>query len=80
MKALVFSATVCAISLVMVPGAYACSGSTEEASPQHIGLQNDNKAVASEAGLAVLVGLLLGLAVTDPAAAAKPCAGCTDAR
>jgi len=80
MKAFVFSAVVWAIALAMVPGAYACSGSTEEESPQHTGLQNDDKPVASEAGLAVLVGLLLGLAVTDPVAAAKPCPGCTDAR
>jgi hypothetical protein len=80
MKAFVFSATVWAIAIVTVPGAYACSESTGEVSPQHTGPRNDDKPVASETGLGVLVGLLLGLAVADPVAADKPCAGCTDAR
>jgi hypothetical protein len=80
MKAFVFSATVWAIALAMVPGACACSGPTAEASAQRTGLKSDDSAVASDAGAAVLVGLLLGLVVADPVAAASPCPGCRVAR
>ena len=78
MKTFVFAATVWVTALAMLPGAYACGGSTEQASPQHTGLQDDAKPATSEAGFAVLVGLLLGLAVTDQVA--TPCRGCADTR
>jgi hypothetical protein len=79
MKALVFSATILAIAVAMTPGAYACSGPTAEASPQPTGLQSDDRAAASEPGLAVRVGLLLGLVVADPIHTTSPCPGCADA-
>jgi hypothetical protein len=80
MKSLIFSATVLAIAVAMVPGTYACSASTDAAGPQRTGSETGHKPVASEADIAVLVGLLLGIAIADPHPAATPCPGCADAR
>jgi hypothetical protein len=80
MKRLVLSATALAIAFAVAPGAQACSGSQDAESPQHTGTQTDRKHVASDADLTVLMGLLLGIVLADPAPAATPCPGCTDAR
>ena len=62
MKAVAFSAMVFAVVLATVPGAYACSESAGATKPDRIGLQKRDKEVAAQSDLAVLVGLLLGIA------------------
>jgi hypothetical protein len=80
MKRLVFSATLLAVAAAMVPGAYACSESTGPTSPQRTGSETGHIPVASEADIAVLVGLFLGIIIADPIAASTPCSGCADTR
>ena len=80
MKRWVFSATALAIALAVAPGAHACSGSTDAASPQRTSLQTDHKHVASDSDLGVLMGLLLGIVLADPVPAATACTGCADSR
>jgi hypothetical protein len=55
MKGFVFAATLLTVAVGMVPGAQACSGSTDAVSPQRTGLQDAHKQAGPEPDLAVLV-------------------------
>jgi len=75
MKVFLFSAVVLVTALAMVPAAYACSGAADAASPQRSDSRKADSATPSETNIGVLVGLLLGIVLTDQSA----CPGCTDA-
>ena len=65
MKRTVFSAAVLAIAIAVAPAAHAASEPRAAANPQGTDQQNDEKRVASEAGLALLFGLMLGVILVD---------------
>ncbi len=80
MKEFVFAATLLTVAIGVVPGAHACSGSTDAISPHRTDLQDGHKQAVSEPDITVLVGLLLGLILANPTTAAIPCPECADAR
>jgi hypothetical protein len=72
MRRLIFSATILAGAVAIAPGAYACGGSADAASPQPAGSPTGHTQVESNAGVAVMVGLLLGIVLANPIAATTP--------
>jgi len=79
MKRTVFSAAVLAIAIAMGPAAYAGGESGAAANPRPTDQQNDDKQIASEAGFAVLFGLMLGVILADAVTTNHPCPQCADA-